>query len=409
MKYTFAILVLLLTGCAASAQTPTGSAGVDVNALLRQHPLYGTLAQYDRQIAVLQSTLRTSFSNSGAQIDNATTAIRNDLDHASSAAQNYDQHIAVPHRVALNASPGAQAPGEGQIVNSIQQAYNQQHADLQSTAQRDMAQYRATLLAQQQAAYDTFVQSINGRTQRAYNARAQELRERESAMLLEFSRSHAHQRLMLRAKLQTLVLNNPRRRSLQAQLDALQNQEYAALDKMRAQDARTLNAYAEELRARGNSDISKMSADLRARTSANLAARERVLAAQTSTSGSLRLPSGKARSGSAADMQAQYNALANAPPLDTSAFSGARDDLTTRFHALHDADANDTASVRSQIDSLRHDREAVRKRMIAQIMAEAQTEAKARNLSLVYTSSVIPRTSVNLTSAVATDLRSLTP
>jgi len=410
MKYATAVLVLLLAGCAASAQTR--SASVNIGALLPKHPLYGTLAQYDRQIASLESTLHTQFADSGAQIANARAAVRRDLSDAANAAQNYQNTRVTDefsHNIIVNSPRGSGAPSAGQIESNIQRAYQQQHAELQGTAQRDMDQYRASLLAQQQSAYNAFVQSVNDRMQRAYNARAQELREKEGALLLEYARKYASQRLILRAKLQTLALREPVRRRFQAQLAALQDNEYAALHKMQAADARILAAYSSSLRARTDGDIAKMQAELQARTNANLAARERVLAAQTSTSGTLQLPSSHARAGSAADMQAQYNSLLHAQPADTAAFTNARGDLASKFKALYDTDAANTASIQSQIRSLQHDREAVRKRMIAQIMLEARQEAKARGLSGVSEKYRAEPGSVDLTSSVAADLKALSP
>jgi predicted lipid-binding transport protein (Tim44 family) len=184
----------------------------------------------------------------------------------------------------------------------------------------------------------------------------------------------------------------------------------AALRKLQAEDARVLAAYGSRLRARTDGDIAKMQADLQARTNANLAARERVLAAQTSTQAQLQLPASHARGGSPADMRAQYDALVNAQPADATAFTNARDDLASKFRTLHDTDAANTASIRSQIGWLRHDRDAVRKRMIAQIMEQAQREAKARGLSDVVSDEYhAARGSVDLTSAVAADLKALSP
>lgn len=410
MKHVILGLVLLLAGCTASAQTR--SATVDVNALLSKDPLYATLAQYDRQIAVLQSTLHTRFANSGAQIDNASAAMRHDLDAVAVKYRRVSESFSKRGSAANILGAGSSgAPGPGAIEANIRNAYASQHADLAGTAQRDMAQYRATLLAQQQAAYTTFVQSVNDRTQEAYNQRAQELREKESALLLNFARRDAPQRLIVRAKLQTLALSGAARQRLQARLAVLQKHENAAVAAMHRSNVAILSSYAAQLRARGASDIAKMTADLQARTNANLAARQRVLAAQTSTSGSLHLPSSKSRTGSAAQMQSQYDALINAPPADTTPMTSARDDLANRLRTLHDVDAANTQSVRSQIASLQHDREAVRKRMVAQIMIEAQRIAKSRGISQVNASTSThpyPDT-IDLTSAVASDLATLSP
>ena len=403
MRNIAAILVLLLAGCAASAQTRPASVNVDV--LLPKHPLYGTLAQYDRQIAALRGTLHTGFANADAQIDHSIAAMRHDLDNTASATSSASPF---PH-VMLSLSKHDQAPTSPNIASHIRQAYQTQHAQLQSTAQHDMAQYRATLLAQQQHAYQTFVQSVDRRTQQAYDARAQELREKESTLLLDLARKDAPQRLQLRAKLQTLTMDAASRSRMQQRLQALQSHEDAAVAALRRKDAGILHAYAARLRSKADSDIAKMGADLQSRTNANIAARERVLAAQTSAGGSLAVPSAPAQPASATDMQAQYNGLMNAKPADTATFANAREDLTRRFTDLRNAHDDNTQHTQSQIAWLEHDRDAVRKRMIAQIMGEAGRLAKARGYSGVFPASQAPPNSADLTPAVLADLKSLSP
>lgn len=404
MRKLAAILVLLLAGCAASAQTRPAS--VNADALLPKHPLYGTLAQYDRQIAALQATLHTRFSDADSQIDNSIAAVRHDLDHTAAV-------VAAASPVPLPAFPAMQnPPSSGQTPNiesHIRQTYAQQHTQLQSTAQRDMAQYRATVHAQEQQAYQTFVQSVNARTQRAYDARAQNLREKESALMLELARKNAPERLQIRAKLQTLAIDGSTRSALQSRLHALESHEDAQVAAMRHQDAIVLRAYAAQLRGKGDADIAKMGADLQARMNANIAARERVLAAQTSSSGALTLPPAPARSKAANDMQAQYGLLQQPLPVGNGTFTNARDDLTRRFTALRQANDGDTQHTQSEISSLQHDREAVRKKMISQIMYEASRLAKARGYSAVYTARQAPPGSADITAAVAADLKTLSP
>ena len=410
MKQLYAPLLLLLAGCAASAQTH--SASVNINALLPKHPLYGTLAQYDRQIAVLESTLHTRFANSGAQIANAASNIGHDLNQAAGATRSMTNANQVVGPDWNMLAPDTQASSNAADIEAgVQQAYARQHSDLRNAAQRDMAAYRAALALQQQTAYNRFVQSVNNRTQRAYNARAQELREQESALLLELARKNAPKRLILRTKLQTLALASSTRHHFAALLAALQRREYRILDAVRAKDAGALREYAAQLRARGDRDIASMRAQLQARTNANLIARQEVLAEQSSGSESLHLPPMNAPPASSGDaMRAQYESLLHAPAADTGVFSSAQEDLKSRFSGLGQADSRNLASVRSQIAWLQHDRAAVRKRIIAQILFEAQRVAKARDLWLVYTSArTPPPSSVDLTAAVAADLRELSP
>ncbi len=296
----------------------------------------------------------------------------------------------------------------GSIERHVQEAYEQQHAGVQRGAQSDMQQYRAALSAQQQNAYNAFVDSVSERSQQAVALRAQELRDRESNLLLELARAHAPARLSLRAKLQTLVLQSSVRASMNAQSAAIQAQEDAALAAARRADAATLRAYSAQVYARAQSDIAAMSADLQSRSVGNLAARERVLQSQTSSASALPLFTPPGPSGSIADMQTQYNALVKSRMPDGSAFNTARDDLRSNWDALRHANDDDTAHTQSQIAWLRHDRDAVRKRMVAQILYEANKIATSRGYSNVIAANA-PAGAPDLTAAVRSNLASLSP
>ncbi len=406
MKRFIAIFCFMLAGCAAAAQTRPAS--VDVDALLHKHPLYATLAQYDRQIAVLQATLHTQFAGTGASIEAASAAMQHDLDHAANVTRDFAASRQTFPPLSFTEASGSQANAAA-IQSRIQQTYRAQHAGLQGAAQDAMAQYEADLARQEQAQYAQLVKSVNNRSTRAYAARTQELREKEGRLLLEIARKQAPTRLLLRAKLETLALDAAARRSLQARLNALQSTEYVQVDAMRRGDARTLQDYSAQLHAKADADIAAMRTQLQSRASANIAARERVLAAQNATPRSLNLPAFSAPPGTPPDMRAQYASLRNASLPGTAAYSNARNDLTARFRALHDAHSADTQSVESQIGSLEHDRLAVRKRMVAQIMLEADRRAKAAGYSRVYDIHQAPAGSANITAAVAAGLQTLTP
>jgi hypothetical protein len=390
-----AVAVLLLAGCAASAQTRL--AYVDVNALLRQHPLYGTLAQYDRQIAALEGTLHTGFANADDRIDHASNAVRA---IASAPVPHVDPHIAVD----LNESGGTDTSA---IEQHMQQTYEAQYASLQGAAQHDMQAYRSALSGQQQSAYDAFVRSVDGRTARAITLRAQELRERESNLLLDLARSHAGRRLQVRAKLQTLALTGPARAAYQRQLAVLQAQENAVLARARSRDRATLDAYAAQMRSRAENDIAAFSTQLQTRSAANLAARERVMQSQTSGAGTLPMPAAPHAGSTGGSMQSAYNAIAG-EPAPAPDFRGAANDITARWNDLRTANDAAVGQTRSQIDRLRHDREAVLKRMTAQIMNQAQTLAKSRGYTSVVAGRPAPG-SPDLTPLVAAELRSLSP
>jgi hypothetical protein len=334
--------ILLLAGCAASAQT---GPRVDVAALVRDHPLYGTLAQYDRQIAALNATLHTQFANATAQATNARAAVSRDLTRASSVTQ----------RVASAGFPAAQPPVAANGYLSV----------LQSQSQSD---------------YANFISAINARTQRAYTNRAQTLRESESNLELDIARKDAPQRLQLRAQLQTLDLTPQQRAFLTSQLATLQRRETAQLDALRSADAQILESYRKQVNAQAQSGAAAMQAKIRASVDANVAAHRNVAAMNTPA------------------MRAQYQKLMRAPLPGAQAYATAQRDLTADFSGIATANADAVASTRAEIAALQRDRSALRATIVSQIEAEANAIAHSRGYS-----------GAKLNAAVAAALKSLSP
>lgn len=416
-RLSVAVLALVLAGCAANAQpldnAATPRTNLNMRALLPLHPLYKTLAQYDRQIKALRATLYTrEFQHAGNDIDASIAALRRDIDAEASnintlVAQKADAYGARQDAAvsALLASANAPAPSTSQVRAHLQQAYEAEYAQLRNGADRDMAAYESALRSQQRQAYTAFVKSVQDHTQQAYSARAQELREQESTLLLNLARKHATQRMQLRAKLQTLYLRPEQRSAIRNQLHALQSGESRQLAALQARDAGTLAAYREKLLTQADSDIAKTAVELQSRSAANLAARRDVLAAQRSAAARslpVNAPRPNASPGAPADLRSQVAAIRNRGRSDflasaqstVSAYSSARDDLATRFAALRDSNSASARTTQDQIAQLQQDRDALYRSMTAQISQAAYTEAQRCGCT-------------NVTAAVRKDLQTL--
>ncbi len=416
-RLSIAVLVLALAGCAANAQplakSGVTSTGVDMRALLPAHPLYKTLAQYDRQIKALRATLYTrEFQHAGSDIDASIAALRRDIDAAASnvntlVARKADAYAARQDAAVstLLANANATAPSSSDVRAHLQQAYEAEYAQLRTGADRDMAAYESALRTQQSQAYDAFVRSVQDHTQQAYNARAQELREQEATLLLDLARKHSAQRMQLRAKLQTLYLHADQRAVIVKQLDALQRSEEGALASVHTRNAGILAAYREKLLAQADSDIAKTAAELQSRTAANLAARRDVLAAQRTAAVQalpVNAPRPHASPGVPPDLRAEVAALRAKGRSDflvsaqdtVSAYTGARDDLTNRFASLRDSDSASTKATLDQIAQLQRDRDALYIQITAQIAQAAKSESQRCRCA-------------NVTAAVRRDLQTL--
>ena len=377
------LLTLTLSGCATNApqgpSMPQGALRQAQDDIPIPHhdvgALRSILAQYDRQIEALRSTLDTpAFGNSTAQINNSISALRAGIAQSASdvnslIAQKAQVYAAREDRVvsSLLADARVSAPSGDQVKQHVEQAYRAEYSRLRTGADADMNAYTRALLAQEQQAYAAFVQSVQYRTQLAYTARSEELREKESALLLDLARQDAGRRLQLRAKLQTLALRASDRAAIAAQLRAIQNRENPIVTAQQLRDNDTLRSYRNTLLANANRDVAAMAAQLLGRTQANLAARRDVFVAQRAAGHGLSMKRNvgpPARSGDlsteVAAMRAQGADAFRADADETvTEYLHARDAIDTRFAAVRDADATATSSTRSAIAQLERDRNAL--------------------------------------------------
>lgn len=405
MRIQALVLLATLAGCAAQAAGP--GASVDVNALVRSHPLYSALSEYNRQIAALRSTLHVpEFAQKTAAFEHASAAVSGTLGQTASRARDIAA-MPTPDVTNLRSNTNVNAPSEDRVRSDMQQAYNTQAAQLRSGAQQDMDRYRTQLLAQQSAAFNNYVRAVHARVQQAYISRQQQLYEKESTLGLDLARADASKRLAIRAKLQTLTLSSDRRRRLVTQMNALQAHEDAILAKQRRRDQATLSAFLPPLQARANADIAHMQTDLQQRTAANLAARERVLAAQSGNSKPLDLGATAQPAAAATDMNAQLDALLRAQPADPSAFLRARDELTQQYASVRSADDTATHSTWAQIALLETQRAQLYSDIVSQIMTDAKSVAGARGLGDVYARTNAPPGSTDITQYVRADFAAL--
>lgn len=367
--------VLLLCGCAAGAAATSEPAVHPSIGSAGRHGVQIALAEYDRQIAALRATLHTpEFSNSTRDIDASIAALRSEVSATSARVQSAIAQKAASYAAredaavsALLAQSDAPAPSRQQVAQRLERDYQREYAQLRSGAQGDMNSYQTALLDQQRRAYATFVAAVQNRTEQAYAHRAQELRENESALLLDLARQDAPQRLTLRARLTTLAMSGAQRATIIAQLNAIQAREDRIVAALRARNAVTLNAYRDRLLAQSNADLARMAAQLQARTQANLAQRRDLLAAQRAPAAGLPLGSDRPAAPAGDDVRARVAALraqgAQAFQSDAQvtvdAYTSAGNDVAARFSAVRGQDVASSQITLAAIARLQRDRAAL--------------------------------------------------
>ena len=355
---------------------------VIISQLIASHPLHGMLAVYDRQIAALRSTQSVAgLRDPAASAANAVTAMRSD---AAITMANVD----------AIGSLDAAATRERERVAAAAVLRSRQ------APERSFATYRSQLATETNANLRAYSGGLNERTERAYAARAQQLREKESTLAFDLGRQNAGRRLMLRLKLAELHLTPARRRQLQGELDALNASERQAIDAMHRRNAAELATYRSQLESTAAAGAGAMNAQLRAKAGANYAILQRVFNEGAGAAGAFPLPS------QLATFTGGYDARRTAQGISSDVRS-ATADVAQRFARLGATDAQSHREVAAQLQALQGARAAIYGTILKQIQAAAETVARERHLTAIKLVSAAPKGGfVNVTEAVAAKIAS---
>lgn len=355
----FALASLLVAATPRGAGT-TGY--VNLPRAVESNPLHAVLAQYDREISALRSTLRISgLADLSTQADRGAATLRALASSASPHARYASRAGANERREPATLGAVAGAP---------------QRAELQAYASDLARETKATLAA--------YTQSIAQRNARALAARVQQLHEKEITLAFDLARGHAGKRLALRLKLDDLHLDRADRARLTSDLVALNAGESSAVAAMRRTDGAILSKYAARLRSDGTAQIATMSAQLRAKEAANLELRRRVLQVDQAQIAAFR---------------SSYRASSDAADI-AAGMESAGADISRRFAGLAQSDRGSARETIAQIRTLQANRTALYRAIVAQIVREARALARARGLNGVAVTGPPARGSVDLTADV---------
>jgi hypothetical protein len=350
---------------------------VIISQLIASHPLHGMLAAYDRQIAALHATQSVAgLRDPAASARNAVTAMRSDAAITTANVDVIGSRDAAANRERERAAAAA-------VFRSRQ------------APERSFATYTSQLATETNANLQAYSGALNERTERAYAARAHQLREKESTLAFDLGRQNAGKRLMLRLKLGELHMTPARRAQLQGQLGALDASERQAVDAMRRRNAAELAAYRSQLESSAAAGAGAMDAQLRAKAGANYAILQRVFNEGAGAAGAFPLPS------QLAAFTNGYAAQRSSESI-SSGIRSATADVTQHFARLGAVDAQSSREVASQLQTLQADRAALYRTILAQIQSAADAVARERHLASVRLVSAAPKGGfVNLTQAVA--------
>jgi hypothetical protein len=430
--------LLLASGCThggESAGTSGSSAGsrtvgyVDMDDLVKRHPLYGELSRLDDDVAALQlRSVGGQTALSPGELERERRALQKELDAATNRARaalkakqdEYGKQEAEAIRQAL-AAAGTPANAGVPIANGMQLQLQAQAKSVSADAQRNLDTYRRDLLNQDNAALRALQRSLNERAARTYRAQAEVLQRKEADYALSLAGEDSTLRLSLRAKLTNLVLEDSNREDARKQLDALDKKEADDLAAMKNRDAATLATLQTQLRTQTTRDLDAQASAMRKRTLAKINSREldtrkavvakiNGLAPVANAGGNVSVPAGLPP-----DMRAKLEALHKQYQDDFNRdakqtlgdFEKTKITLAERFARLQGIDTGAEGGAGKQLNVLQRQRSDLYEQMVAQIGREVKLIAAKRGIDVVLSDVVAPAGGVDLTPDAEKDIESL--
>ena len=351
-----ALLALALV--AATPRPPVGF--IDLPRLVASDPLHGVLQSYDREIAALRKTQNLpGLGDVATQASRAANAARAD----GAAAKSRVRSVAARNQQTDRARERAAVAG---VLAS------------QRAGDADIARYSGELRRETDANASNYASALATRNDRAYAARAQQLREKELTLAFDLARKNAGTRLSLRLKLSDLHLTKAKRAMLQAQLAALDAQEQRPVAALRARDAGILVVLCTAVAgAMPAEEGAAMDARLRQTAGANFAVRERVR--ESATAGN----AGSAKLAAAASSFAAGYRLGTDAADVASGFGNAGDDLSRRFARLADAANVSQRATAAELGVLTRTRDALYRSIVSRIQRQGALVARRNGVAKI--------------------------
>lgn len=416
----------------SSAPSAGGKVGyVRMDELVKKHPLYGQLAQYDRSIEAFNLTATAPRALAkGPEVRARERELERQLSAAANRTQKlldqkqrrYQQEESQAIAAALR-SAGTSGPSEAQIAGRVNATAQRQAGDAASQAQRDLDAYRAMLQKQAEAQVAAAQKTLADRADRTYRSKADELQANEAALSLRLANADAPQRLALRTKLSSLALDDAQREDAEKQLAALDHKEADAVAAQRTRDQQELAALQGQLRNQVQTELRGQVDQIHRRTMTLLTQRQSALSKQLASANApvvqTTIVNGKpqqqvnpnlppALRQRIAQLHNDYVKRFRADAQTTIAdFNKTRAELSRRYAQLEGVDSQAQASAQAQVASLRKKRTDLYDQIVAQIDREARTIAQQRGVGVVVSDVVAPAGGVDLTPYVLKDIESL--
>ena len=413
------VLLVGVVACShvdVSSPNIRGIAYVNTNKATKAHPLYGQLQDLDAAIAAIDlsaavpvvpkspeemkadiASIKAQLAQAEAQSSQAIGALQSRL-----AKEERTEVAAALRSAGLDAA--ARAYESAPLISSAAQAQA-----IEKSAANDLQSYQKSVVEQGQATMGALEKRLHEQAQGRFQTRAAQYAREESDLSLRLSQQDANQRLALQTKLNNLALDDAQRKALTAQLKAIDANERAQVDAMRARHRSELQAYQNSLQAGIMKQIRAHAAALQAQTQTQLQARQQQVSKQLAALSGPQLPANLPAATKAqleqiaSNLQQRYQTdLTNI----SDQFSQTRSDLEAQYEALNGVDVGAVGAAKQQRDKLAKERGDLYKKIETQIATAARRIAKRDGFSVVLLDPIAHPGGYDLTGDVISSLKS---
>ncbi len=394
---------------------------VDMDALVKAHPLHAQLDAMQQQILVLRQESVSVPSGMTASQNAAYNAMQRELDAAQQKFQKdlaqrrtfYEQREADAIAQLQAAAIGAQTGGG--VLTGMQQQYGEQAKQLQKQAFSTLNSYRDALFKADADHLRHTQQLLAADVRTKARQRENELSTAETKYQIDLARQDQSARLNLQAKLQNLALSDKDRADYSAQLKKIDDGENVLVNRLKAQDNAALSSYVKGLQSQASAKFDAERKITQAATQVKLLARQREV--QTAMGPQMQALGGKFQQ-QLADVnkklasntkyqaqaqnvhaQMQSNYVAEAKQVAAS-YHDARRALIGKYSTAAHMQFQDNEAIAAQMDKLAADRRDLLAKIVDQIRIVVQHVAQTEGVSVVFQSIRGAGTSVDLTQAV---------
>jgi hypothetical protein len=413
-------LAAALSGCGrVDVNSPQirGLAYVNMDDVVKHHPLYPQLAALDDAIAAINlAAAGPRVPRSAAEVAEQTKRLNQELRDAQdrankTIAQKQQQYMQKEQQAIAAALQAAGQSGAGAQAGTAMSATSQQQAQAAAAqANRDFMAYQQSVISQDNAAINAVAQQLQKQADQKFRARVEQYQQAETDLSLRLSQQDASQRLALRTKLNNLAMDDATRKQLRDQLAALDKKEADQMNALRAKNAADLNAYRDQLRAETSAAVKKQAGDITAQTRAKIGARRDAVGAQIRSLGpstiSANLPPDlqKKLQQIHQDFGKQFQADAQKTVAE---YNTTKADLDREYAALHGADVGATGAAERELTSLQKRKDDLSKQIQDQVQREAARIAKDKGFNVVFSRVSAAPGGYDLTSDLIHDVESL--